>query len=170
MKEASGVRDSAGRIRVSLESLDAAPGDEDEGYSCYDYIPADIPDPSDEANAKLLAEMAVDALSEALGKITDPVRVALAARTRGVSLAHPQVGIKAGRSSTQLSAYLQGERNGRLPALLNEIALKRLPDEDDSVRVAFRAALLKNLIDDNEKWLARPENRDFLCFLQAEGD
>lgn len=139
-----------------------------------DFLPDIVPDPSDPRGHEIATAVA----EEMAGKVTDPMQVALAARFYGVGLDHPRVIAQAGREKSQLALYLQSEAKDVSPrsrsnlyAMINRAVRTHLGAtiEDRALR-ALRLLVLKELMAHNAEWLQKPENREFLRFLEAEGE
>lgn len=146
-----------------------------EALEAQEFLPASLPDPVESADQSLLHSMAAEVAESVLPQITDPMRVALAARAFEVSLAHPAIEKFAGRRHTQLSGYLQAPDPGRkmspasnLPTRINKQIEARYPDLDSRAKPFLRGAVLGILLAETKNWLKQPENADFYRFLQAQ--
>ena len=176
-KEGGELRNSKGWIMRRTVTEVRSDDEPDSPASIYDLIPSSLPDPAQESQHALLVETAEGISAHLWPQLPDPVRVAFAARAANISLAHPKVEERARRKHSQLSGYLQPQALGagsrqksNLPALIIGEIAKRAPGIENDLLAYLKGQVLGFLMGEIKKWLHRPENRSFLCFLRTEGE
>jgi hypothetical protein len=175
--DAGHLRSADGTIKQVLDSMNV---ELEGGTKLGDFLPMEVPDPSEEADAHLLREAAINIARELDGKIPDPMRVALVARQYGVSLADPVVAKRADRKSSQISEYLRYPSAGKnltgasnLYAMIKIAIDEAFPDTTDpepALRAYLQAMVISIVVANNKEWLARPENEDFFRYIQQKGE
>ncbi len=198
-KEAYGFRNASGHLQAETVSEAQFTQDGDTVESIYDFIPDAIPDWEQESNNPLqehaaghldpaaeavqkdlktiIDALAKDAAKEVLAAMDKAMRIALAARAYGISLANKEIVRIAGRDKSQLSLYLQtldkkraASAKSNIPALIANAVDLRLSPELIDLQTFIKAKTTECLLMNNRNWLARPENADLLRFLETEGE
>jgi hypothetical protein len=108
--------------------------------------------------------MAQSITAELLALTSEAAKVAIAAKLSLVSLANPGLKRFSGVGHSQTNASLR-----QLHTKVESCVRRKFPKVDPEVVVGIAREAILMIIEDTRQWLERPENRELLDFLKAEG-
>lgn len=156
-------RDPQGHKRGRI--VEPPPGDDGERSWDWGKFPStEWPRPDEETAQNETLAMVQTCLPALLGLMTKTVRVAMAAKLTGVSLANKGLKPFAGVEKSQIDSRLKA-----LDEKLRVIFAKRYPNEVKKQVLCMQVIAIQFLMSDSSEWLKKPENGKLLRFLQKEG-